>query len=148
VEQEEFYSRIKIGEKIPPLEKEATLAEHEMPQIFRGIELAAESDEAQKKAENLGVDSIHTSRVFGGVTVLQFVSQMITDWLPNPRGWVQGGRISAKFIGLVRFNEIITCQGQVRDKIVQDGQKYLVCDIWVENSKGERVVVGEASISY
>ena len=79
--------------------------------------------------------------------MLQFISEMITDWLPNPRGWVQGGRLSGKFIGLVRLNEIITCRGQVKDKVVEDNKRYLICDVWVENAAGDKVVVGEAAIS-
>ena len=80
--------------------------------------------------------------------MLQFISEMITNWLPNPKGWVQGGKVFAKFIGLVRFNEIITCKGQVKDKMVKDSRKYLICDVWVENVAGSKVVIGEATISF
>ena len=145
---EEFYNRVKIGDEIPPLEKEAVLEGYRTPELFGSIELATQQDKALEKAEELGVDAIHTSKIFGGVFMLQFVSEMITNWLPNPKGWVQGGRVFAKFIGLVRFNEIITCKGQVKDKIVKDSQKYLICDVWVENAAGDKVVIGEATISF
>ena len=149
MEQEEFYNRVKIGDQIPPLEKEAkTSGQGGLPQIFGGIQLEAESDKAQEKAEELGVDSLHTTRVFGGVTMLHFISDMITDWLPNPKGWVQGGKLSAKFTGLVRINEIITCKGQIKDKIVKDNRRYLICDVWVENVAGDKVVVGEVDIAF
>ena len=66
--QEEFYNRVKIGDQIPPLEKETTLWQRGLPEIFGIPELATESDEAQKKAEDLGIDPIHTSSVLVGCT--------------------------------------------------------------------------------
>ena len=148
MEQEEFYNRVKIGDQIPPLEREAkTSGQHKLPKIF-AVELATESDKAQEKAEDLGLESLHTTTVFGGVTMLHFISDMITDWLPNPKGWVQGGRLSARFTGLVRYNEIITCKGQVKDKTVKDNRRYLTCDVWVENVAGGKVVVCEADIAF
>ncbi len=146
-DEEEFYNRVKIGDRIPSLTREAVVENFKMPDVFGGVELAAKSDEAQQKARDLGVDAIHTSRVFGGASMLQFISQMITNWLPNPRGWVQGGRLSAKFIGLVRFNDVITCKGQVKNKTAVEGRRCLVCEVWVENGAGEKVIIGEAVVS-
>ena len=135
MDSEAFYSQVKIGDAIHPAR-------------FGGLELEAEKDKAKEKAEALGVDTIHTAKVFGGPYLLQFISEMITNWLPNPTGWVQGGKLSAKFIGLVMFNEIATCKGQVRDKVEKEGEKYLVCDVWIENAEGNKVTIGEATISF
>ena len=148
MDHEEFYSRVEIGDEIPPLEKEAILEGFQTPEIFGGIELADEADKAKEKAEALGVDAIHTSKVFGGVFMLQFISEMITNWLPNPGCWVQGGKLFAKFIGLVKFNEVIICRGRVKDKTLKDNKKYFVCDIWVENASRDKVVIGEAHIAF
>ena len=41
--------------------------------------------------------------VLGGVFMLQFVSEMITNWLPDLKGWVRRGKLSAKFIELYAF---------------------------------------------
>ena len=148
MDSEAFYSQVKIGDEIPPLAKEAYMEGYKLPALFGGIELEAEKDKAKEKAEALGVDTIHTAKIFGGVYLLQFISEMITNWLPNPTGWVQGGKLSAKFIGLVRFNEIVTCKGQVKDKIKKDGRKHLVCEVWIENTEGNKVTIGEATVAF
>lgn len=145
---EDFLNKVSVGDQILSLKKEAVLEQYEVPAIFGIAELETKSDKAQEKAKSLGVDSIHTSKLFGGVFLLQFVSEMITNWLPDPRGWVQGGSLSAKFTRVVYFNETITCKGQIKDKTVKDNRKCLVCDIWVENAAGDKVVVGEAAISF
>lgn len=144
---QEFFDRVKTGDPIPPLQREArTSGQGTLHSIF-DVHLEAEADKAQDKAAELGVDTLHTTNLFWGVTTLHFISDMITDWLPDPKGWVQGGRLSAKFTGPIKTNEVLTCRGRVRDKLVKDNRKYVVCDVWVENSAGEKVVVGEAVIA-
>ena len=148
MENKEFYDLLKIGEEIPSLEKEAVLEEFKTPEIFGGIELTAESAKAKEMAEALGVGTIHTSKIFGGVFMLQFISEMITNWLPPLKGWVQGGKLSAKFIKLVEFNERITCRGCIKDKVLIGQQKYLICDVWIENVSGDKVLTGEVHIMF
>jgi hypothetical protein len=143
----EFYDLLKIGDQIPQIEKDAVMEGYKTPEVF-GIELLADSEKAIEKAGELGVDSIHTSKVFGGVFMLQFISEMITNWLPSLRGWVEGGKLSAKFIKLVKFNERIICRGRIKDKIENGDGRYLVCDVWVENASGDKVVIGEAHIAF
>jgi len=147
VDSELFFESVRVGDGITPLEKEATLKDFKTPEIF-GVDLTSEPERVDGQAADLGVDSLHTSKIFGGVSMLQFLSEMMTNWLPDIRGWVQGGKLSAKFIRIVQFDEIITCHGQVKEKKEKDGNRYLVCDVWVENADGEKVVVGEATVSF
>ena len=147
MDQIEFYNQLNIGDRIPPLRRQA-VTKTKLPKIFGDIELKTESDKSQKMAEDLGVDSIHTTRLFGGVHMLHFISEMITAWLPNPKGWIQGGFLSAKFINLVKVNERIICRGEVKDKLVKDNKKRVICDVWVEKENGDKAVIGEASIAF
>ncbi|MFC1798252.1 hypothetical protein ACFLZL_00385 [Thermodesulfobacteriota bacterium] len=146
--ESEFFHQVKIEDKIPYLIKEADLQGYKLPALFGGLELEAEEEIKQKKAKSLGVDTIHVAKVFGGPYLLQFISEMITNWLPNPKGWVQGGKLSAKFIRPVRFNEKITCKGKVKNKIKKGGKKYIVCDVWIENAEGNKVTVGESTVAF
>jgi len=141
-----FYERVNIGDEIPSLEKQAILDGYRLPEIFGEIAFTGEEGEARREAERLGVDAIHTSKIFGGVYLLQFVSEMITNWLPYPKGWVQGSRLFAKFIGQVKFNETVICKGKITGKLSEKDKEFLVCDIWVENAHGNRVVIGEIHI--
>ena len=146
VDRRAFYKQIKAGDEVPPLERTAELEGYKLPELFGGFELATDDATAEEKARSLGVESIHTSKVFGGPYMLQFISEMITEWLPNPKGWVEGGRLSANFIKLVRFNERIICRGKVKKKEKEGARNCLICDVWIENAEGEKVVVGEAMI--
>ena len=80
--------------------------------------------------------------------MLQFISEMITNWLPSLKGWVQGGKLSAKFVKFVEFNERIICRGRIKDKIHNGEKNYLICDVWIENISGDKVLIGEARIVF
>ena len=146
MDEKVFYGNLKIGDEIPSLQKEAHLDGYQLPEIFGGVQLAAQEDKAKEEAAKLGVDPMHTSKIFGGVYLLQYVSEMMTNWLPHPKAWVQGGRLSAKFIGQVKFNEMVFCKGRIKDKANESGKTVLICDVWVENSSGAKVVTGEIRI--
>jgi len=143
-----FYVDARIGDEIPPLEKEAVLEGYELPEIFGEVRLASQEDKAMEEAARLGVDPVHVSKIFGGVYLLQFVSEMVTNWLPHPKAWVQGGKLSAKFIGRVKFGEKVICKGRIKEKATENGKKVLICDIWVENNSGAKVLTGEARMCW
>ena len=147
MDAETFFKNIQVGDRISPLEKVATLKDFKTPEIF-GVDLTSDPDRVDGQAADLGVDSLHTSKIFGGVSMLQFLSEMMTNWLPGIKGWVQGGKLSAKFIKIVLFDEIITCHGYIKEKVEKDLNRRLICEVWVENADGEKVVVGEATVSF
>ncbi len=39
-------------------------------------------------------------------------------------------------------------QGSNEEKVEKDLNRYLTCEVWVENADGEKVVVGEATVSF
>jgi acyl dehydratase len=148
MEETMFYGELKVGDEITSLEKEATLEGYELPEIFGGLQLASQEDKAMEQAARLGVEPMHVSKMFGGVYLLQFVSEMITNWLPHPKAWVQGGKLSAKFVGPVKFDEKVTCRGRIKGKLAENGKAVLVCEVWVENGFGAKVVIGEARMCW
>ena len=104
--------------------------------------------QAAVQAEAKGMDAIHFARILPGTHALEFLSQMITNWLPSPQGWLFGGRLNAKMVRPISPDELITCRGKVTRKIEDESQRCLVCDVWIEKETGERVVTGEATIRF
>ena len=60
-------------------------------------------------------------------------------------GWIKGGKISIKFIKPVFAQDFVTAKGTVQEKILEQGGVRLGCQVWAENQKGEKVIVGTAS---
>jgi len=143
-----FFSQVSVGQQIPSLVKKAEIVGYKLPDIFNISSLEKSGKRTLEKSRKMGVDSIHVKEVFGGPYLLQFLSQMITKWLPNIRGWIEGGELDVKFTSAVTPGEMVTCKGKVVEKKCEDGTKILFCDIWVEKQNGEKVVIGSAKIKF
>ncbi|MDD5289232.1 MAG: hypothetical protein PHY28_09010, partial [Dehalococcoidales bacterium] len=56
-----------------------------------------------------------------------------------------GGRLATTCIAIMEPGEEITTKGIVREKIIEGDKMRLVLDIWCENQRGEKVIVGTGS---
>lgn len=80
--------------------------------------------------------------VIAGCQLSEYAGELLIKFFG--KGYM-GGRLSVKFIGVVEPDDEITTKGVVTEKIVEDTKIRLVLDIWGENQRGEKVVVGTAS---
>ncbi len=83
------------------------------------------------------------SPVGHGMMTMSFMASAITDWA------YPGGKITlidCKFIRPVYPGDTITCKGKVVKKYVESDEHRIECEIWVENSKGERTTPGTAVV--
>lgn len=153
----DFLATVKIGQDIPPLSKRAVIKEFfmtwgrvegELHPIFGDSHLDEVGSQAAAQAEVKGMDAIHFTRILPGNYALELLSQMITNWLPSPQGWLFGGQLNARMVRSISPNELITCHGRVAQKIENEPQRHLVCEVWIEKETGERAVVGEATIQF
>ena len=72
-----------------------------------------------------------------------FLAQLVTDWIG------EGGtlrKFSCQYRGMDVPGDTLFCKGTVTEKYVQDGQPTVDCEIWLENSKGERTTPGSATV--
>ena len=72
-----------------------------------------------------------------------FLAQLVTDWIG------EGGtlrKLSCQYRGMDVPGDTLFCKGTVTGKYVQDGQPTVDCEIWLENSKGERTTPGSATV--
>jgi acyl dehydratase len=56
-----------------------------------------------------------------------------------------GGRLAISFIGMVAITDVVTARGVVKERHVDGDRVQLVLDVWLENQRGEKVLVGVAS---
>lgn len=85
---------------------------------------------------------------FGGTIAhgpmsIAFLSDMMTRWL-GP-GWASGGHLEVIFLAPIRPGDTVTAKGKVVDRQTQDGNDRVVCQVFCENQRGEKVIVGKAS---
>ena len=72
-----------------------------------------------------------------------FLAQLVTDWI-GEHGTLK--KLSCQYRGMDVPGDTLTCKGTVTSKYTEDGRKTVDCQIWLENSKGERTTPGSATV--
>jgi acyl dehydratase len=73
-----------------------------------------------------------------------FLCQMLSDWY-GKKGNLK--KLNVSYKGLNFPADTLTCRGVVKDKS-QAAENLVTLDVWVENQRGEKTVVGTAIISF
>jgi hypothetical protein len=76
--------------------------------------------------------------------MISFLGQLITDWIGD---WGTLKKLKSSNRALAVPNQDLTCQGKVTHKYTENGENYVLCEIWLETAKGEKSVVGEALVT-
>ena len=133
-----YYEDITVDSEIPPLVKMPTTRQLVMWAGISGDyhEIHYDKDFAQGK----GLPGV----VIHGELVCSFLGQLITDWI-GEQGSLK--KLSCSYRGTNFPNESLACKGKVSRKYVEDGEHYVVFDIWAENVRGEKTISGMATIT-
>ncbi len=132
-----FYDEVEMGDEIGPLGKNPTL---EQVRAFCRAYGVAEPNRFtdMEAARSEGVPHL----IIPGIMSMAFLSQLVTDWAPN----ITLKKLDVIFRAPVKHEETIQCKGLVTDKEVRDGEICVECDLYVENSQGQRAVTGKAIV--
>ena len=120
-----------VGQEIPRLTKTAF-----MP-IKPDARNAIHTDDYAKKFGMRGA-------LIGGSTLLSYALEMLFKTFG--KNWFCHGRISTSFIGGGAINgDVLTARGVVTAVEPEQTGNRLMLDIWLENQKQEKILVGHAS---
>lgn len=73
-----------------------------------------------------------------------FLGQLMTDWIGD-EGMLK--KLSCSYRGMNFPGEDLICRGKVTRKYVEDGEHFIECNIWAENPKEEKTVLGSAIVT-
>ena len=129
---------VRVGDELPPLVKGPI----QQIQLTRYAGASGDfnpihQDDEFAKAAGMGGVFAH------GMLSMGFVAQAVTDWA----GAGSLRRISVRFAALVRLKDVVTCRGRVLATSSKDNVHLVDLEIWAENTKGEKVVTGKATVA-
>lgn len=132
------YEDIEIGDPLPALTKRPTTRQMVMWAGVSGdyYEIHYDKDFALR----LGLPN---TLVQAGL-VASFLAQLVTDWM-GESGILK--RLSTTNRQMLFPNQDIACRGRVTKKYPQDGEHYVECEVWAENDKGEKAVLGVSLVT-
>ncbi len=132
------YEDIEVGSEIIPLVKQPTTRQLVMWAGASGDYYQIHYDKDFAQSRGLPGVIVHGQLACG------FLGQLVTDWM-GELGSLR--KLTCNYRGMNFPGEALICKGKVSKKYVEDGEHHVVCNIWVENIKGEKTVSGMAVIN-
>lgn len=133
------YGDIAVGTEIPHLIKKVTIVQTAM---YCGItwDFARQHYDLEL-AQSLGFDRpVVDPQMYGA-----FLARMLTDWISVK---ARLKRLTVRYGAPSYLGDLLKYTGKVVKKYEKEDQRYLDCDLLVENQNGEQIVKGSAVILF
>ncbi len=134
-----------VGAELPPVSHQYTwrysrdwydlLALPSHSQAMREFNIHTDARAAARE----GLDAPTT---IGPLPASQISRMMLTSF---GQGWLRGGSFRLRFIRQMGLDDFLTAKGTVVDVSDEDAGTRIQCEVWVENHRGTKTVVGSAT---
>jgi acyl dehydratase len=132
-----YWEDVKEGSELPTLTKHPTTRQLVRYAGASGDFYEIHYDKDFAQGNNLPGPILH------GALKNAFLAQLVTDWIGD-QGTLK--KLSCQYRGMDVPGDTIMGKGTVSRKYMQDDQHLVDCEIWLENSKGERTTPGSATV--
>ena len=135
--KERFWEDVEAGTEITPLVKNPTPQQLVRWAGASGDFYQIHYDKDFALANNLPGIIVH------GALKSAWLGQLLGDWV-GENGTVK--KFGCSYRGMVIPGEPATCKGTVTNKYVEGDEHCVECEIWVENSQGQKTTPGTAVV--
>ena len=132
-----FYEDIEVGSDVPSLVKHPTKR-----QLVRWAAASGDLNEFhydKDHAAKLGFPEV----ILPGRLKAAFLGQLITDWIGQED---KLKRLACNYRGNDFPGDEVVCKGKVIKKYVQGNEHIVECEIWTEDTKGNKTTPGTAVV--
>ncbi len=132
-----FGEDVVAGAELPALVKETS--------VMQLVEYAGASRDFyiihhdRDYARSVGLPDI----IIQGSLKSAFLGQLVTDWMGE---WGTLKELAVQYRGIDVPGKPLTAKGRVTKTYVRDGEHRVECEIWLENTAGERTTRGSAVV--
>ena len=133
-----YWEDVTEGMEISPLVKEPTTQQLVKYAGASGDYYQIHYDKDFAAGNNLDGVILH------GALKNAFLGHLMTNWMGSA-GTLK--KLSCQYRGMDFPGQTITGKGTVTRKYQEQGQNLVDCDIWLENSKGEKTTPGAATVA-
>jgi len=132
-----FFEDVKVGTEITPLVKEPTTQ-----QLVRWA--GASGDFYQIHYDkDFAISTGLNGVIIHGALKSAWLGQLLEEWI-GESGTIK--KYGCSYRGMDVPGDTITCKGKVTKTYVEGKEHCVECEIWVENSKGEKTAPGSAVV--
>ena len=135
--QQIFYEDVEVGNDIPTLIKHPTIVQ--LVKYAGAVDDYSPYNFDREYAHSIGLPDVLVT----GSLLFGFLAQMVTEWI-GQQGTIK--KLSCSHRAMRHpCNEII-CKGKVTSKYIEDGKGCIACEIWAENTEGQKSTPGTALV--
>jgi acyl dehydratase len=132
-----FYEDLEIGMEIPTIVKHPTKQQLVKWAGATGDYYPAHYD--KDFALSMGLPEV----IVQGFLSLSFLQQMVYDYFGVDSNVK---KLGGSFRGIAFPGEDMICKGNIVEKYVDGKENIVKCEMWIENPKGERITLGNATV--
>jgi acyl dehydratase len=132
-----YFEDVEVGSEIGPLEKNPTTQQLVKYAGASGDFYQIHYDKDFALANKLPGVILH------GALKNAFLGQLASDFA-GELGWVR--KLGVQYRGMDQPGTKVICRGKVTKKYTDAGHPAVDCEIWLENSKGEKTTPGTATV--
>lgn len=133
-----FWEDVQVGSEIPPLVKNPTTQ-----QLVRWA--GASGDFYQIHYDkDFAIGTGLAGVIVHGALKSAWLGQLLGDWV-GESGTIK--KYGCSYRGMDVPGDTLTCKGKVVKKYTQGGEHLADCEIWLENSRGERTTPGTGVVA-
>ena len=81
--------------------------------------------------------------IVAGNQIIEDLGELLTKFFG--KGYIVGGKLSVAVARITEPDDELTIKGVVKEKAAEGDAIRLILDVWCENQRGEKVIVGTAS---
>lgn len=143
-----YWEDVKEGDEVTPLSKVATTQMLVRWAGASGDFNPLHYDQSFAAAQGVGTPIVH------GALKRQWLIQLMTDWI-GEQGTLKQFSCQYRAMDYPRQMKTMTepdegetwrCKGTITKKYAEGDDHYVDCDIWIENSQGEKTTPGKATV--
>jgi acyl dehydratase len=127
-----YFQDINVGDAIPALVKKPV----SKVQLVRYAGASGDFNPLHTDSE-FG-KTVGIGQIAHGMLIMGFVGEAVTGWVPKK--YLR--KLSVRFAGMTRPDDVITVTGKVTDKKQENGDNIVRCEVLASNQKGETVIAG------
>ena len=134
-----YYEDVDMGDEIGPLHRAPT---REQIRAYAGLGVNPRTSGrffSDTGARDEGLQNV----IAPGNLSLSFLAQLLTDWA-GPQGKLK--QLDLNFRRVVNPGDLLICTGLIIDKDEVDGECQVRVDVSMDNQRGEKPVVGTATV--
>ena len=144
-----YWEDVEVGDEVTTLPKVATSQMLVKWAGASGDMNPLHYDNSFADGQGVGKPIVH------GALKRQWLVHLMTDWI-GEEGNLKKFSCQYRAMDYPRAMKTMTepeegetwlCKGKVTKKYVADGEHYVVCNIWIENGKGEVTTPGKATVA-